>query len=178
MMQNPAMPKKLLEFEGRLFYRVKHLTSVMRSAADTSLRRIGLSGAQYTALAALEASPGASNAALARLCFVTPQTANEVSRGLESAKLVERGETAQDRREIALHLTDEGRRLLAAGHEKMREVEEAALLGVPGGKQQAFLRYLDAMAATVEAGQGDEPTVGKSGRSGPRGSASPRKRGA
>jgi len=157
------MPKPLPTLEGRFFYRVKRLAAALRSSSDSSLRGIGLSAPQYTTMVALAAQPGASNATLARTCFVTPQTMNELVRGLENAKLVERLETDDARREIALQLTEEGRRRVAAGHKKILEVEAAAFEGMSEGQRRAFLGHLDALAATldalaatVEAGRGKE----------------------
>jgi DNA-binding MarR family transcriptional regulator len=81
---------------------------------------------------------------------------NEIVRGLELASLVERVQADVDRREIALQLTDEGRRRMAAGYKQILELEASALAPIPEGERTAFLERLDALAATLEGGQGEK----------------------
>ncbi|WP_394821778.1 MarR family winged helix-turn-helix transcriptional regulator [Pendulispora albinea] len=148
------MSKALPQLEGRLFYRIKRLQTAIRVSAESALEDVGISPPQYSTMLALSANPGASNATLARICFVTPQTMNELIRGLENAKLVERVEAEDGRREIALQLTSEGKKRVAAGHKQMFDVETAALEAMSEGQRRTFLKHLDAVAVTLEAGQG------------------------
>jgi DNA-binding MarR family transcriptional regulator len=121
-----------------------------------ALRGTGISPPQYTTMVALSTHPGSSNATLARACFVTPQTMNEIIQGLELASLVERVEADADRRAIALQLTDEGRRRMAAGYKQILALEAAALAPIAEGERGAFLEHLDVVAATLEAGQDEK----------------------
>jgi DNA-binding MarR family transcriptional regulator len=148
-----SMSKRTPLLEGRLSYRVKRLERALRASMEDALRGAGISAPQYTTMVALEAHPGSSNATLSRICFVTPQTMNELIQGLEAGSLVERLEGDVDRREIALQLTDEGRRRLTAGHKQILEVEAAALAPLSEAQRRSFLDHLDACSATLEGGQ-------------------------
>ena len=61
-------------------YLVKRVQAALRAAMDDALRPIGLSVSQYAILEALlDADHSEStNAAIARRCFVTPQSASEM----------------------------------------------------------------------------------------------------
>lgn len=68
------------------------LEHALRASMDEALRVAGISAPQYATIVGLDAHPGSTNATLARILFVTPQTMNELIQGLEAAGLVERTE--------------------------------------------------------------------------------------
>jgi DNA-binding MarR family transcriptional regulator len=70
-------------------YWVKRVQQAFRRRADAGLREAGLSMAQYAVLRALADHPDASAAELARLCFVTRQSLQDVLTGLRSSGLVD-----------------------------------------------------------------------------------------
>jgi DNA-binding MarR family transcriptional regulator len=144
------MSKRTPLLEGRLGYRVKRFERALRAAMEAALRDAGISAPQYATMVALDAHPESSNATLSRICFVTPQAMNELIQGLEAAHLVDRLAAGVDRREIALRLTDEGRRRLTAGHAHVLEVEAAALAPLAEGQRRSFLDHLDACSAKLE----------------------------
>src|ERR1700712_1734783 len=74
--------------EGGAGYLVKRVQQSMRRRCDAALRPTGLSMAQYAALRALADHPEASASELARLCFVTRQSLQDLLAGLRSAGLV------------------------------------------------------------------------------------------
>ena len=67
---------------------IKRAQQALRNAIDPALSDLELTTAQYAALYNLRRHPGASNAELARLSFVTPQTMVRIVSGLERAGLV------------------------------------------------------------------------------------------
>ena len=69
-------------------YLVKRVQQSLRRRCDAALRPTGLSMAQYAALRALADHPYASASELARLCFVTRQSAQDLLAGLRTAGLV------------------------------------------------------------------------------------------
>jgi DNA-binding MarR family transcriptional regulator len=158
------MPKEPPAIEDRLLYRVKRLAAALRAAVDEALSDTGLSGPQHGTLLALAANPEVTNAALARICFVTPQTMNELVQGLEGAKLVERAPTDAGGREIALRLTEEGRRQAITGQKRIIEVETKAFASFSKNERQRFLTQLEACAATLATGQAAERPAGRTRR--------------
>lgn len=102
--------------EDQVGYLVKRLQQQIRGALEPRLARHGVTMATYAALAVLAHDPGLSNAALARRCFVTPQTMNQVVRGLEAEGLIERRAHPDHGRILETRLTPRGQELLDACH--------------------------------------------------------------
>src|SRR5262245_56366291 len=97
-------------------YLVKRVPQSLRRNCDAALRCTGLSMAQYTALRALADHPQASAAELARLCFVTRQSLQDVLAGMRTAALVQDSSGPQRGRARALELTPTGKRRLTEAH--------------------------------------------------------------
>src|ERR1700744_6634645 len=77
------------EAERSIGYLVKRVQQGLRRQCDLALKPTGLSMAQYSTLRALHEHPEASAAELARLCFVTRQSLQDLLTGLRAAGLVE-----------------------------------------------------------------------------------------
>jgi DNA-binding MarR family transcriptional regulator len=118
-------------------YLVKRVQQALRRRCDAALRPTGLSMAQYTALRALADHPSASAAQLARLCFVTRQSLQDVLAGLRADGLVRDAATQMGGRAVALELTPVGRRRLAAGHAAVLTVDADMVDGLsPSARSQ------------------------------------------
>ena len=96
------------ETEATVGYLVKRVQQSLRRRCDAALRPTGLSMAQYAALRALADHPYASASDLARLCFVTRQSAQDLLAGLRTAGLVKDVEKVRAGRARALELTAAG----------------------------------------------------------------------
>ena len=143
------------DVEGGAGYLVKRVQQSLRRHCDAALKPTGLSMAQYTALRALADHPDASAAELARLCFVTRQSLQDVLAGLRTAGLVGGSEsTARRGRAVALALTPTGRALLAAGHDAVIEVEDQMAQGLSATARQQLADLLRQCAENLE---GDPP---------------------
>jgi DNA-binding MarR family transcriptional regulator len=97
----------------RLGLHIKRVEQELMAAKNAALRPLGLTVPQYAALLMLGDEPGLSAAALARACLVTPQTIATVLANLDAKGLVVRRPHPWHRKVVELHLTDDGRRLLA-----------------------------------------------------------------
>lgn len=148
--KNISFKKLSLVLSERIIYRLKRLQQSLRAAIDHSLSEVGLSGSQYAVLAALEMAPGASSADLARQCFVTAQTMNEIIQGLGENGLLSREEPIQGR-VIRLYLTGDGRKHLEEGHRRVRAVEANALSALEPDERMLFLVCLDRCSSALEA---------------------------
>lgn len=95
-------------------FALKQAQHALRTHMDSGLREIGLTTPQYAVLAFLEAEPGASNAALARRAFVTPQTMQAILVALERSGHIARSPHPEHGRVQKTELTDSGRAALAA----------------------------------------------------------------
>jgi DNA-binding MarR family transcriptional regulator len=131
-------------------YLVKRVQQALRRRCDAALRPTGLSMAQYAVLRALADHPEASASELARLCFVTRQSLQDVLGSLRSAGLIKA--SASRGRATALALTSEGRKRLAASHDAVLAVETSMVEGLsPTGRRQ-LADLLTRCADNLEAG--------------------------
>lgn len=122
-------------------YLVKRVQHALRRHSDAALLATGLSMAQFSVLRALAERPDASAAELARLCFVTRQSLQDVlavlrTRGLVADTGVVRG------RARSLRLTAQGRRALAAAGDVMDGVEAQLTEGLSDTARKRLVEQL------------------------------------
>ncbi len=139
-----------VEVEERVGYMLKRAQQALRTAMDEALRRRGLTTAQYAVLSALEAAPGLSGVALARRCFVTPQTINEIVTHLEAVGLVER-RRGDDARVLWAYLTTSGLDLVGACHQVVDTIEDRMVSGLSPREQRHLLADLHRCVAALES---------------------------
>lgn len=131
-----------VDLASRISCAVKRLQLAVRTAAERNLRPLGLTMPQYAVLSALADQPGLSNSELARRCFVTRQTMNEVLAGLQRADLVTRVAHPQDGRVQRTELTASARNLVARGDNVLAQVEEQTTTGLTRSQRQQLLDML------------------------------------
>ena len=143
---------QLSESERSVGYLVKRVQQGLRRRCDATLKSTGLSMAQYATLRALAEHPDASAAELARLCFVTRQSLQDVLTGLRTAGLVETGHTPPRGRSRSLSLTRLGSRRLSAAHEAVFGVEAEMLQGISARDRRIVAEALIRCAENLESG--------------------------
>jgi DNA-binding MarR family transcriptional regulator len=136
--------------ERRIGYDLKRVQSLLRSGMDRFLEERGVTTPQYAALAAIEAEPGISNAALARRSFVTPQTMVRIVANLEAMGLVERQAHPAHGRVLQARLTARGRRLVASCHRGVYAVEAQMLAPLSERERAALSGMLERCARALE----------------------------
>jgi DNA-binding MarR family transcriptional regulator len=139
------------EAERAIGYLVKRVQQSLRRRCDTALRPTGVSMAQYAALRALADHPEASASELARLCFVTRQSLQDLLTGMRSAGLVEDADAPRRGRAQSLQLTKLGRSTLAAAHSAVIAVETAMVNGIRPTARDELARALALCAENLEA---------------------------
>ncbi|NDW07547.1 MarR family winged helix-turn-helix transcriptional regulator [Jiella pacifica] len=95
-------------------FALKMAQQALRTHLDSALQQIGLTMPQYAVLNCLKIEPGASNAALARRSFVTPQTMQGIVVALERAGFILRAPHPNHGRVRTTELTARGREVVAA----------------------------------------------------------------
>jgi DNA-binding MarR family transcriptional regulator len=138
------------EVERSVGYLVKRVQQGLRRRLDAALKPTGLSMAQYAVLRALAEHPDASAAELARLCFVTRQSLQDVLAGLRTAGLVETVDAPPRGRSRSLSLTRLGSRQLAAAHDAVSRVQAAMLQGISVSEQRSAAQVLIRCAENME----------------------------
>jgi DNA-binding MarR family transcriptional regulator len=138
------------ETEGSVGYLVKRVQQSLRRQCDAALRPTGLSMAQYAALRALADLPDASASDLARRCFITRQSLQDVLTGLRSAGLVTDAASAPRGRARALALTAAGRKVLAAGDAAVNGVDAAMVADLTPTERRQMAALLVRCAENLE----------------------------
>ena len=136
---------------GSIGYELKRAQHALRLRMDEALREKGATTPQYAALSALAEEPGLSNAQLARRSFVTPQTMNQILKGLEAAGLVRREGHPEHGRVLRSYLTEEGERLREECASRVDAVEERMVAGVPDRERRALLEALRGCVRALSA---------------------------
>ena len=133
---------KELGVKSLLGYKLKKTQHALRLHMDEALRALDLTTPQYAVLAQLELKPGASNAALARLAFITAQTMHGIVSNLEKRGLVERKNDVSHGRILCTELTSQGQEVVTQAHEIIRDVEARMLATVNPAHQALLARLL------------------------------------
>jgi DNA-binding MarR family transcriptional regulator len=140
--------------ERMVGYLVKRVQQALRRNCDAALKPTGLSMAQYAVLRALADHPNASAAELARLCFVTRQSLQDVLAGLRGAGLVEPAALPPRGRAQSLLVTRSGRKCLGAADAVIGEVESTMTERIPRTAVTELADLLTVCAENLEAASG------------------------
>jgi DNA-binding MarR family transcriptional regulator len=128
---------------------VKQVQQLLRRACDSELRTSGLSVSQYAVLRELADRPGASAAELARRCFVTRQSLQDVLAGLRQSELVAVDEPTRGRAR-PVTLTAAGRKWLHSAEKAMTRAENRMLAGLGTAEQQRLSELLQRCAQNLD----------------------------
>lgn len=130
-------------------FALKLAQQALRTHLDAALQQIGLTTSQYAVLTFLEVEPGASNAALARRAFVTPQTMQGIVVALERSGFIVRTPHPGHGRVQTTELTDSGRVVLEAASGIVANAEarlrEASIPLDPQAVTEMLVRFAGAL---------------------------------
>ena len=129
---------------------LKKAQHILRLKMDESLRKLALTAPQYTALAALSEEPGLSGAALARRCFVTPQTMTGIITKLAGSGLIAREPDPEHGRILKTTLTARGADLLRQAYRAVEIVEAKMLAELDVAERDALADLLGQCANALE----------------------------
>ena len=144
---NSAAPADASQPMG-LAYLVGRLDHVLNKRLRDSLAPIGLTVPQYTALSMFRAQGSLSNAQLAERTMVTPQSANEMVKMMETRGWIERKPDPTHGRIIQISLTGDGNAILRECDAEVRMVE---LLMFPDMQDEERTRLRAQLRAAVRA---------------------------
>jgi DNA-binding MarR family transcriptional regulator len=117
----------------------------VRNAADARLRERGLSLQGFKLMRSLKNSD-LSMREISDVLYVSPRTVTDMIDGLEAKGLVARHAHPADRRVTLVHLTDAGRRQLAAATAGAERNARAAVSALSEADQQTLRRLLEQVA--------------------------------
>jgi DNA-binding MarR family transcriptional regulator len=132
--------------EGYLGYLLRQASAAQKRRMEHALSDLGVTQPQFAVLTMLVAYPGISNAEIARLTMLTPQTVSVIVANLERSGALARRAHAVHGRIQHLDLTAEGERLLAASRLRVRALERELGASLTPEEEQVVRRWLVAVA--------------------------------
>ena len=143
-----SQPVEQIPLDDNIGYVLKVAATALHTAMDAALRPEGLTVSQYSCLELLGRVPGQTNAKLARGAFVTPQSMNDLLRGLQRRGLVERPDEVDVGRARPSHLTARGRQALDAARTALDGVSNTT--AVVAAEHPHLLADLKAIVRALE----------------------------
>jgi MarR family transcriptional regulator, organic hydroperoxide resistance regulator len=144
--------KKTRQAETRLAAQLmKRILVHFRGQIDEALRPQGVTTAQLQVLYAIRNEPGASGAQLARLCYVTPQSAQSLLKGLEDGGWIVRVKDSVNDRILVAQLTQSGEALLETAEKAARVIEKRVWKGVSDDAVGALNEVLQQCLGNLES---------------------------
>ncbi len=132
--------------EGYFGYLLRQASAAHRLKLERALADIEVTPPQFLVLTMLAAYPGASNAELARLTLLTPQTVNVIVANLERAGALSRRPHEVHGRILEIELTDKGKRLLGSSRDRAHAIERDLARGLNAEEQKMVRRWLAQVA--------------------------------
>jgi DNA-binding MarR family transcriptional regulator len=136
---------------GYIGYLMRQANAAVRLRMERAMADYGVTSPQFNVLTMLAAYPGISNADVARLSMLTPQTVSVIVANLERSGAIERRPHAVHGRIQHIDVTPSGKALLKACRERVRDIERQLLAGLSPDEEQAIRRWLVRVA--LEGGQ-------------------------
>jgi DNA-binding MarR family transcriptional regulator len=135
--------------EGYLGYLLRQAGAAHRLRMERALADLGATPPQFLVLTMLAAYPGASNADVARLAMLTPQTVSVIAANLlRSGALVRRAHAIHGRIRH-LDLTEAGRALLKQCRARTHAIERELVRGLSPRDEKAVRRWLVSVATEI-----------------------------
>jgi DNA-binding MarR family transcriptional regulator len=126
------------------------LAQAVRRARGSAAANGGLTLSQYGLLEGLTAQSSARVQELAGNAGITPSTATRILDALERRGIVERTRTPEDRRAVAVSLTEQGQELLQAEEEWLRGRQRAFFASLPPTEREIAPDLLQRLAALID----------------------------
>jgi DNA-binding MarR family transcriptional regulator len=141
----PAMPRigegKRGE-EGYIGYLLRQASAAHRLRLDRALAEFGVTQPQFMVLTMLIAYPGISNADLARLAMLTPQTVSVIVANLDRMGVIARRPHAVHGRIQHIDVTEAGHALVKRGRSRVQAIEQQALGNLTEAEERVVRRWL------------------------------------
>jgi DNA-binding MarR family transcriptional regulator len=135
---------------GYLGYLLRQANGAVRARMERSLADLGVTQPQFAVMTMVAAYPGLSNADLARLSLLTPQTVSVIVANLKRSGAVVGIPHAEHGRIRCLSLTPEGAAVLARCRERVLALD-SALAETLSAEEETVIRGWLVRIATADA---------------------------
>lgn len=138
----PPLGKGKRGEEGYLGYLLRQASAAHRLRMERAMADVGVTLPQFLVLTMIRAYPGVSNADLARLALLTPQTVSVIVANLERSGAITRRPHAVHGRIQHIDVTPEGLALLDACRKRSGGLERELLEGFTAEEEHIVRRWL------------------------------------
>lgn len=138
--------------EGYFGYLLRQADVAFRSRMERALADLGITRPQFAVLTMVKAYPGLSNADLARLSLLTPQTMSTIVANLKRGGLLTSRPHAVHGRIRQLALTEKGEGTLKRCKVRVDTLEKELAAGLSPRDAQVIKRWLARIAAEPSGG--------------------------
>jgi DNA-binding MarR family transcriptional regulator len=132
--------------EGYLGYLLRQAAGAYRHRVERTLADLGVTPPQFATLTMVAAYPGLSNADIARLAMLTPQTVSVIVANLERSGSLVRKPHAIHGRILQLELSDSGQALLKTCRGRVHAIEKEVTEGLSPEEERIVRRWLVSVA--------------------------------
>lgn len=140
---------------GHVGYLLRQAHAIHRLRMERALADLEVTPPQFAVLTMLNAYPGISNADVARLSLLTPQTVSVIATNLEKMGAITRRPHSIHGRIQHLDVTEAGRKLLTRCRERVQKIESWLLEGLTAAEEKVVRRWLGNVALRYEENEGD-----------------------
>jgi DNA-binding MarR family transcriptional regulator len=137
--------------QGHLGYLLRQAGAAFRLRVERALSDFGVTPPQFAVLTMIAAYPGLSNADVARLSLLTPQTVSVIVGNLERSGAIARRPHAVHGRIRHLDVTPAGRRLLGKCRRRVQAIEAELASGLSRAHERMIRQWLVRVAVAPEA---------------------------
>jgi DNA-binding MarR family transcriptional regulator len=137
---------------GHLGYLLRQASVALRTRMDRALADLGVTQPQFAVLTMVAAYPGLSNADLARLSLLTPQTVSVIVANLKRSGALASKPHAVHGRIRHLSLTTKGEHALARCKARVQTLEAGLVAGLSNKEAVAIRQWL-VRVAVADAGR-------------------------
>jgi DNA-binding MarR family transcriptional regulator len=132
--------------DGYLGYLLRQAAGAYRHRMDRALADLDVTSPQFAVMTMLNAYPGLSNADLARLAMLTPQTVSVIVSNLERAATIRRLPHGVHGRILQIELTPSGLSLLRRCRERVQVLEREVSQSLSEAEEAVVKRWLAGVA--------------------------------
>ena len=132
-------------------YLIKHVQNELQASIEGALGKTTLTPSQVAVLSALSSQPGLSNAELARLAFVKPQTMVPLLSAVERRGLIIRKPHPSGGRAMPATLTPKGVATLRSAREILKQLEDEMLADLDAQEVRQLTSALEKCLARLRA---------------------------
>ncbi|MFZ6754942.1 MarR family winged helix-turn-helix transcriptional regulator [Undibacterium sp. Dicai25W] len=137
--------------QGYFGYLLRQATTAYRARMEKALAKLKITPPQFSVLTMIAAYEGVSNADLARLSLLTPQTVSVIVNNLEKSGAITRRAHAVHGRIQQLQITTLGQETLAQCNSYVKEVEQELSMSLTEEEARIVKRWLVSIAVNAES---------------------------